>query len=151
MDKAASRIRLPFCIATVVVLRCNCIRFAWQKESILNEKDCFCEALHCLFWTVILQVVENQRFDANRLKLTNFESKISLCVQLAVLSDGKCKYCIALNCNVALWRVVKSLYFIVKTEVLLFNQSKLFLLFSCFFHFSYLFLHNKRHIPIFPI
>ena len=68
----------------------------------LNEKDCFCEALHCLFWTVMLQVVENQRFDANRLKLTNFESKISLCVQLAVLSDGKCKYCIALNCNVAL-------------------------------------------------
>ena len=86
-----------FCIATVVVLRCNCIRFAWQKESILNEKDCFCEALHCLFWTVILQVVENQRFDANRLKLTNFESKISLCVQLAVLSGQKCKYCVSVS------------------------------------------------------
>ena len=27
-----------------------------------------------------------------RLKLKNFEPKISLCVQLAVLSDKKCKY-----------------------------------------------------------
>ena len=82
-----------FCSATVVLQCCNCSRFAVQKQSILNEKDCFCEARHCLFWAVMLQVIEIQCFDAKSSKLANFEPKISLCVQVAVLSDRKCKHC----------------------------------------------------------
>ena len=83
-----------FCSAKVVLLRCNCSRFALQLQSFLSEKDCFCEARHCLLWAVMLQVIEIQCFDVKCSKFANFEPKISLCVQFIVLSDRKCKYCL---------------------------------------------------------
>ena len=42
--------------------------------------------------------VEYKPHNAARAKVTNFEQKISLCVQLAVLSDEKCKYCLLSRC-----------------------------------------------------
>ena len=66
-----------------------------QKDSFCNKMKLFLNCGNCTLEPQSSQLFMYQQYIATRAKLTNFEPKISLCVQLAVLSGYKCKYCIA--------------------------------------------------------
>ena len=83
--------------------------FAMQKDSFWRARKpllhCKCspfEIKRTFFCTCSLRILLHIRVNTlsmsdislMRSKLTNFEPKIFLCVQLAVLSGQKCKYCV---------------------------------------------------------
>ena len=82
-----------FCKAKGLKLESKTTTVVGQKDSFCKKMKLFVSCDDCAFWQHSSQPIVYQQYITNRSKLTNFAPKISLCVQLVVLSDGKCKYC----------------------------------------------------------
>ena len=86
--------KLSFCMAIGVHLLCKCSPNVQQKRSFLYQKDLFFVTEICAIASQSLYLAVYKQHNKNRAKLKNSEPKISLCVQITVLSGHKCKYCI---------------------------------------------------------
>ena len=90
---------LYFYSTNVVLLLYKCTTVAMQKDYTWRAKGLvfykmkhFASCDDCSFVQQSPQLIMYQQHIAARAKLKNFELKICLCVQQAVLSDEKCKY-----------------------------------------------------------
>ena len=95
----------PHCNAKGGFLVCNISTIAMQRRLNCIAKGLILLCKRSPF--AIAKLAQSSAHQPNLLytnnitlhaKLTNFEQKISLCVQLAVLSDEKCKYCLLSRC-----------------------------------------------------
>ena len=75
-----------FCKAKGLQLESKTTTVVGQKDSFCKKMKLFVSCDDCAFGQYSSQPIVYQQHITNRSKLTNFAPKISLCVQLAVLS-----------------------------------------------------------------